>query len=86
MNEEKKNPSWPAFLIDFDLAIKEQQEEPLGARAKTGTRAFMAIGLLYGEKHSFMHDLESFFWVIFWICIYYNGPNEKSRVVPRFEK
>ena len=25
----------------------------------------MAIRLLLGEKHSFMHDLESFFWVIF---------------------
>ena len=32
-----------------------------------------------------MHDLESFFWVLFWICIYYNGLNEESRV-PRFEK
>jgi hypothetical protein len=32
-----------------------------------------------------MHDLESFFWVIFWICIHSNGPNE-SRVVTRFEK
>lgn len=21
-----------------------------------------------------MHDLESFFWVLFWICIYYDGP------------
>ena len=43
----------------------------------------MAIGvLLDDEKHSFMHDLESFFWVLFWICIYYNrlgkdiGPTE----------
>lgn len=59
---------------------------PSGARAKIGTRAFIAIGLLYGEKHSFMHDLESFFWVLFWICIHRNGPNEKSRVVSRFEK
>ncbi|KAL4871728.1 hypothetical protein BDV12DRAFT_163649 [Aspergillus spectabilis] len=32
-----------------------------------------------------MHDLESFFWVILWICIHYDGPNS-SRVVPRFEK
>jgi hypothetical protein len=24
--------------------------------------------------HSFMHDLESFFWVLFWICIHYDGP------------
>ena len=33
-----------------------------------------------------MHDLESFFWVLFWICIHYGGPNEGSRVVSKFEK
>lgn len=27
---------------------------------KTGSDDFMVIGLLPGEKHSFMHDLESF--------------------------
>lgn len=32
-----------------------------------------------------MHDLESFFWVIFWICIHYDGPNA-CRVVRGFEK
>lgn len=73
MNEEDNNPSWPAFLIDFDLAIKEKREGPSGARGKTGTRAFMAIGVLLGEKHSFRHDLESFFWVLFWICVHYDG-------------
>ena len=62
MNEEDDNPSWRAFLIDLDLAIKEQREKSSGARGKTGTRAFMAIGvLLDDELHSFMHDLESFF-------------------------
>ncbi|SRR6266498_1283888 len=38
----------------------------------------MAIGLLSGEKHSFVHDLESFFWVLFWICVHYNGPGEDA--------
>lgn len=85
VNEDDNNPSWPSFLIDLDLTIKEQREGASGARGKTGTRAFMAIGALLGEQHSFMHDLESFFWVLFWICIHYNGPDE-SRVVPRFEK
>ncbi|KAJ6114174.1 hypothetical protein N7512_007619 [Penicillium capsulatum] len=65
INEDKENPSWPSFLIDLDLAIKEQRVGVSGANGKTGTRAFMAIGSLLGEKHSFMHDLESFFWVIF---------------------
>jgi Fungal protein kinase len=73
------------FLIDLDLAIREGRMEPSGAWGKTGTRAFMAIGVLLGEKHSFMHDLESFFWVLFWICIHYKGPHE-WRVVPFFEK
>jgi Fungal protein kinase len=86
MNEDDDNHSWRAFLIDLDLAIKEQREESSGARGKTGTRAFMAIGVLLGEKHSFMHDLESFFWVLFWICIHYSGLNGKARVVPQFEE
>jgi hypothetical protein len=86
VNEEDDNPSWRSFLIDLDLAIKEQRERSSGARGKTGTRAFMAIGVLMDdEKHSFMHDLESFFWVLFWVCIYHDGP-DKERVVPQFEK
>ncbi|RYO89802.1 hypothetical protein DL766_002691 [Monosporascus sp. MC13-8B] len=76
MINEDDNPSWPWFLIDLDLAIKEQRESASGAKGKTGTRAFMAIGALLGEQHSFMHDLESFFWVLFWICIHYNGPGK----------
>ncbi|KAK0369743.1 serine threonine-protein kinase sgk2 [Colletotrichum limetticola] len=73
INEDSGNPSWPAFLIDLDLAIREPRESASGAKGKTGTRAFMAIGALIGEQHSFMHDLESFFWVLFWICIHYDG-------------
>lgn len=85
INEDKENPSWPSFLIDLDLAIRETRDGVSGANGKTGTRAFMAIGSLLGEKHSFMHDLESFFWVTFWICIHYEGPG-KGRVVARFDK
>ncbi|KAM7182691.1 hypothetical protein V8F33_014103 [Rhypophila sp. PSN 637] len=76
INEDNGNPSWPSFLIDLDLAIKEQRLGASGAKGKTGTRAFMAIGALLGEQHSFMHDLESFFWVLFWICIHYDGPGK----------
>ncbi|CAH0019548.1 unnamed protein product [Clonostachys rhizophaga] len=85
VNEDDSNPSWRAFLIDLDLAIIEERVSASGAKGKTGTRAFMAIGALLGEQHSFMHDRESFFWVLFWTCIHCNGPNE-SVVVPRFEK
>lgn len=86
MNEEEDNPSWPAFLIDLDLAVKENRDNPSGVPNKTGTRAFMAIGALYGERRSSRHDLESFFWVLFWICIHRTGPNGEGRVVPRFDK
>jgi len=73
------------FLIDLDLAVKEQRVSASGAKGKTGTRAFMAIGALLGEQHSFMHDLESFFWVLFWICIHCDGPVEGT-VVAQFDK
>lgn len=63
--------SWSSFLIDLDLAVKEDREKSSGAPNKTGTRAFMSIGALYGEKRSFRHDLESFFGgFFFWICIH----------------
>jgi len=73
------------FLIDLDLAIYEQRLLALGVNGKTGTRAFMAIGALLGEQHSFMHDLESFFWVLFWICVHYDGPGE-GKVMAQFDK
>ncbi|KAF3768657.1 hypothetical protein M406DRAFT_354964 [Cryphonectria parasitica EP155] len=71
INEDENNLSWPSFLIDLDLAIREDRDRASGAKGKTGTRAFMSIGALLGEQHTFMHDLESFFWVLFWICIHY---------------
>jgi len=78
------------FLIDYDLAIKTSSDRASGAPSKTGTKIFMAIGALLGEPHSFMHDLESFFWVLFWICIHYDGRNEKGevkrRIVSKYER
>jgi Fungal protein kinase len=63
MDEDKD--SWPSFLIDLDHAVKEEREKSSGALNKTDTRAFMAIGALYGEKRAFIHDLESLFGVLF---------------------
>lgn len=64
-------------LIDLDLAIKLDRTEPSGAPSKTGTKVFMAIGALYSEEHNYMHDLESFFRVLFWLCLHWNGPGCK---------
>ncbi|EEH21243.2 hypothetical protein PABG_03474 [Paracoccidioides brasiliensis Pb03] len=38
MVNEDNNPSWRAFLIDLDLAIKKRRDESSGAQGKTGTR------------------------------------------------
>nr|ODN94898.1 hypothetical protein L204_04238 [Cryptococcus depauperatus CBS 7855] len=65
-----------AFLIDLDHAIRVPRISASGAEGKIGTRAFMAIGAHLGDEHSFMHDLESFFWVLFWICTHYDGPGK----------
>ena len=71
--KDNDNLSWPAFLVDFDFAIKEQREKASGAHGNAGTQAFTAIGvLLDDEPHSFMHDLESVFWVLFWVCVHYD--------------
>ncbi|KAG6109305.1 hypothetical protein E4U31_007005 [Claviceps sp. LM219 group G6] len=85
INEDPQNPSQRYFLIDLDLAINTKRKQPSGALGRSVTRAFIAIGLLYPDvKHSFAHDLESFFWVLFWICIHYDGPN-KVKTPSRFE-
>ena len=60
INEDKENALWPPFLIDLDLAIREQRDGVSRATVKTagktsekiGTRAFVVIDLLLGEKHS----------------------------------
>ncbi|TGZ76577.1 hypothetical protein EX30DRAFT_375391 [Ascodesmis nigricans] len=68
------------FLIDLDHAIRLGRKENSGARGRTGTKVFMSIGLLLQgyepnkKPHSFMDDLESFFWLLFWICVHYSGP------------
>ncbi|KAH6706224.1 hypothetical protein BKA61DRAFT_697832 [Leptodontidium sp. MPI-SDFR-AT-0119] len=56
-----KASSQPSFLIDPDLRIKKSRRGASGAKDKTGTRAFIAIGAFLGEQYSFMHDLESIF-------------------------
>ena len=81
INEEDDNPSWRLFLINLNFAIKEQQEGPLGARGKTSIRVFIAIGVLLGEKYSFRYNLESFFQVLFQICIYYKGLNKEGKPI-----
>ena len=61
INKEDNNPFQLAFLIDFNLAIKEKQKGPLGVQGKTNTKVFIAIKVLLSKKYSFKHNLELFF-------------------------
>jgi len=60
------------FLIDFDLAIYTSRQTNSGSSHRTGTYDFMAAGILLGRSpHTALHDLESFFYVFLWMCVYF---------------
>lgn len=40
INENRDNPSWPAFLIELDIAMREERDRASGANGKTAKRAF----------------------------------------------
>ena len=55
------------MLTDLDLA-KVIGSGRSGAQHQTGTMEFMAIEVLLGIDHTYRHDLESFFYVLIWLC------------------
>ncbi|KAI0403529.1 FunK1 protein kinase [Xylaria palmicola] len=78
------------ILIDLDSAIElagevgtELAEEAGIEFDITGTRPFMAIGVLKSERHTYRHDLESFLYVFLWTIITNhteNPPLETSKL------
>ena len=83
MIAEKAGENDPkGFLIDLDLAKPVDSTGSSGAPHRTGTMQFMAIEVLQSSAtHSWRHDLESFFYVLIWICVFYDGKGNvrKSR-------
>ena len=69
------------ILIDLDSAIQleEISETEPGI---TGTRPFIAIGILKKECHTYRHDLESFLYVLLWTIItnHTEDPPETSKL------
>ncbi len=63
----EKADGFRGMLIDLDLT-KERDSGPSGVRHRTGTMQFMAIEVLRGVDHTYRHDLESFFYVLLWMC------------------
>ncbi|XP_044714761.1 kinase [Hirsutella rhossiliensis] len=64
---DRKTTGHMGMLIDLDLA-KELGSGRSGARCRTGTMEFMAVEVLQGISHTYRHDLESFFYVLLWLC------------------
>ncbi|KAK4144583.1 serine/threonine-protein kinase Sgk2 [Dichotomopilus funicola] len=56
------------FLIDLDVAL-HIDVGPRTPGEVTGTRPFMAIGILKGRHRTYRHDLDSFLYVLVWMLI-----------------
>ncbi|KAL2042020.1 hypothetical protein N7G274_005208 [Stereocaulon virgatum] len=67
ITDREEADGFTGMLIDEDLA-KEIGSGRSGARHQTGTMEFMAIEVLQGIDHTYRHDLESFFYVLLWMC------------------
>ncbi|KAG5802275.1 hypothetical protein H9Q74_007618 [Fusarium xylarioides] len=63
ITEAKSSDESRGTLIDLDAAIDMTAEKP-SRKTITGTKPFMAIGLLQGEENGYRHDIESFFYVL----------------------
>ncbi|KAF8439606.1 hypothetical protein BGX38DRAFT_1332251 [Terfezia claveryi] len=58
-------------LIDLDYAIDTHIDGASGAADRTGTYPFIAINVLTTQEiHRYRHDLESFLYVLLWVCCY----------------
>src|SRR3954453_12787458 len=66
------------FLIDLDFAVDIDRLQASGAPHRTGTLDFIAIAVLEGKSHSFRHDLESFLYVLIYMCFYFDFPQQPS--------
>ncbi|KAL9098173.1 MAG: hypothetical protein Q9163_006116 [Psora crenata] len=67
ITDSKETNGFTGMLIDMEYG-KENGNRRSGARQQTGTMEFMAIQVLQRVAHTYRHDLESFFYVLLWIC------------------
>ncbi|KAJ6612801.1 hypothetical protein B0H10DRAFT_1881741 [Mycena sp. CBHHK59/15] len=74
------------ILIDMDYALVLDYvgERKAATGHRTGTIPFMAIEILLDGNsqlavHEPRHDLESFMYVLIWICLHYAGPCDVER-------
>jgi Fungal protein kinase len=68
------------------LPSKSSDKDLLARVERPAQEPLWRSGPFLDERHSFMHDCESFFWVLFWICIHHDRMNKERRTVQRFDK
>ncbi|KAH9482167.1 hypothetical protein JR316_0004262 [Psilocybe cubensis] len=98
LGKPNAEPGNRGVLIDLDMAIKVDRETNLsGSQFRTGTRAFQSVAVLKSAgwaqasptvnipPQDHLDDLESFLYVLSWICMKYNGPGN-CIVVHHLEK
>lgn len=82
VTDPKASDGLSGMLIDLDLANEQGFESiPSAARNLAGTIQFMAIEVLRGKDHThtYRHDLESFFYVLFWLVVRYGWRKAQFR-------
>ena len=62
-----KANGFTGILIDLDLA-KVVGSGRSGSRHQTGTIEFIVIQVLHKAAHTYRHNLESFFYILQWMC------------------
>ncbi len=67
ITDSKKANDFTSMLIDLNL-VKKIDSERSNARHQTDIMKFMMIQVLRNVSHIYRHDLESFFYVLLWIC------------------
>lgn len=83
-NTDRSDPERLGFLIDLDNAVRTSRMEPSDRVSMTGTALFMSCGVLLAFLTSYYleDDLESFFWVLLWICVSYKELGAKACYYP----
>ncbi|KIJ29803.1 hypothetical protein M422DRAFT_187936 [Sphaerobolus stellatus SS14] len=75
------------ILIDYDNAIRIDDESPYAKKSRVGTLRFMARKLIDKdretlERQTYLDDLESFYYVLCWIMWTYIEPGKKTTAIP----
>ncbi|KAF8648188.1 hypothetical protein AX16_006327 [Volvariella volvacea WC 439] len=79
---ESHKPGNRGILVDLDKAMWINQPKPF-SKALNRRVEFISLNVLRSGRHSYLDDLQSFFYVLSWICIAYEGPGQRRTTLPQ---